>query len=58
MQFAPQSLYPPSHAMLQVEAMQAADPCCGVGHALSQLPQWAGDVAISTQAPPQLTAPL
>jgi hypothetical protein len=44
--------------MLQVDAAHTAEPCCGAGHALSQLPQWEVEVAVSTQAPPQLTAPL
>jgi hypothetical protein len=55
-QLAPQGLYPLSQLMLQAEPAHTAVPCCGMGHAMSQLPQWAAEVAVSTHAPLQLTA--
>ena len=56
MQLEPHALYPLSHATPQAEAAHTAEPCCGTGHALSQLPQWAAELASSTQAPyPELT---
>jgi hypothetical protein len=44
--------------MLHTEPVHTAAPCCGAGHAFSQLPQWAAEVAVSTHAPLQFRVPL
>ena len=43
--------------MLQVEVAHADLPCSGVGHAVSQLPQCADELVVSTQAALQLVLP-
>lgn len=53
-----QGLKPSSHWMPQPLAPQVGAPFATDGQAVSQLVQWAGSVAVSTQEPPQFVVPL
>lgn len=51
-------LKPSSHWMPQPLAPHMGEPLATEGQAVSQLVQWAGSAAISTQEPPQFVVPL
>jgi hypothetical protein len=53
-QLAPHFSKPGSQLKSQTESAQLALPCAGLGQAVSQPPQWAGEVATSRHAPAQL----
>jgi hypothetical protein len=56
-QLPPHELKPASQAIPQLPLLQVALPLATPAQAVSQLWQWAGSLAVSTQAPPQLVVP-
>jgi hypothetical protein len=56
-QLVPHSSNPALHSNAQLESTQVGLPFTGLGHAVSQLPQWFAEPATSRQAPPQLRSP-
>jgi hypothetical protein len=54
---APHGSYPVAQSNAQLAAVHVAVPCTGLGHVVSQLPQWLAELEMSRQALPQLLRP-